>query len=180
MAWLPTAWLDPAEPCWGLGCGEDGPVCFCSPCLPFWIGIALSLLPSQEGGECHSCHCEARASKALVPVPSSPKETRLAKRERVAPPPISLSAGTLKLFEASNIPSLVSRQMPLGWGGAPFSASVLVECQRPKLYAFPSWLKKQPSRGFCPCIIQEATKLETANSVGFPSQGGSLSQATIV
>lgn len=76
-------------------------------------------------------------------------------------------------------PHLVSRQTPLGWGGAPFSASVLAECQRPKLYAFPSRLRKQPCRGFCPCIIQEAQKLETANA-DFPSSVGSLSQATIV
>lgn len=69
--------------------------------------------------------------------------------------------------------------MLLGWGGAQFSASVLAECQRPKLYAFPSRLRKQPSRGFCPCIIQEAPALETANT-DFPSPGGSLSQATTV
>lgn len=92
----------------------------------------------------------------------------MAKRGRASPLSI-LYAGSLKLFEVSNVPPLVSKQMPLGWGGASFSASVLAECQRPKLYAFPSRLRKQPSRGFCPCIIQEAPELETANT-GFPSQ----------
>ena len=102
----------------------------------------------------------------------------MAKRGRASPLSIPC-AGSLKLFELSNVPSLVSRQMPLGWGGAPVSASVLAECQRPKLYAFPSQPRKQPSRGFCPCIIQEAPALGTAN-VDFLSPGGSASEATVV
>lgn len=102
----------------------------------------------------------------------------MAKRGRAGPLRIPC-AGSLELFEVSNVPLSVSRQMPLGWGGAPVSASVLADCQRPKLYAFPSQPRKQPSRGFCPCIIQEAPALETANT-DFLSPGGSLSPATIV
>ena len=87
------------------------------PAFPSGRIYHLSVFPARKEedvcGQCHSCHGKAKASEGQRPL-----RRQACGKEKTDSLSI-LSAGSLKLFEASNVPQLVSRQTPLGWGGAP-------------------------------------------------------------
>lgn len=104
------------------GMGLAGPAAPCRPptqppASPSGRIEHLSGFPARKEedvcGQCHSCHGKARASEGQRPL-----RRQACGKEKTDSLSI-LSAGSLKLFEASNVPQLVSRRTPLGWGGAP-------------------------------------------------------------
>lgn len=163
---LRCAWLHLAGP------GQSASLV---PCLPFWADIGPFPLLSQEGegggcGLCHSAHLEARDSKGqkagCVFLPALRRQDRGKKRGRPVPA-ASFMLAAWHYLRCQTSPLRFRGKCHLveeGPRGFSHNAS------DPNYTPSPHRLRKQPSRGFCPCIIHEAGAGNCKHGFSFPGR----------